>query len=639
MKNRIEKIMAIIMLIALLVNLLPFRSIASFITDINGNADLGVISGSLATYGHELHYANYDNGTYILFCTQFGIKSPSGKTYVYGSDFVAEFKANKPEYERIAEMIYFGYAMNYGLGLPSSYEAQVAACCTQQYVWEAIGAGAPGRDSWNSSYMSSTLYLNWENQTNSYYNQYHSNISFNNTSNKVNIDEEAIFTDSNGVLKDYESFNQSINGVIFSHDRGNNDLKVVVTNEASSSKITFDSINYGLYQLMPNGNVYSSGTMSNYVYFQFTSGTIQNLIFSNYVNPSTFNISIEVQTGDLLIKKENDLGNPVSGCEFELYKDKQCTQKISDEISGDNGEVLFSKLKVGTYFVKEIAVTKGYIIDDTIKEVDIVNGQTSEIEVVNYGPTGEILINKKVVLREDINTSIVDVSDLSGIEFELMAKEDILDYRDSKIIYKKGETIENYNLNEEGTLKITDLPMGEYELKEVKTLDGLVLSDEIHEISFAQEDFITSIYEIKEEILNDTTLFEFSKTDVTGDKELEGAELIVMDENGEIVDSWISTNQTHKIEGLVVGKKYILREEVAPEGFYKTTDIEFEVENTSEIQKIQMIDEQIVKTPNTGDSRNILFFKIIVGISISLLILITTSEIIKKERRKHKSKK
>lgn len=170
MKNKTKKIMAIILLVLTLCSSLPISSFATFITDINSNATFGVISGSLSAYGHELHYANYDGGTYILFCTQYGKTSPTGKEYTYNGEFIAQYKNNRPEYEKIAEMIYFGYTMKYGMGLPTSTEAKRAACATQQYVWEYIhnnidgSSKVPGRDSWNVNYMSSGIYASWLNK-------------------------------------------------------------------------------------------------------------------------------------------------------------------------------------------------------------------------------------------------------------------------------------------------------------------------------------------------------------------------------------------------------------------------------------------------------------------------------------------
>ena len=149
-----------------------------------------------------------------------------------------------------------------------------------------------------------------------------------------------------------------------------------------------------------------------------------------------------------------------------------------------------------------------------------------------------------------------------------------------------------------GNLKIEKLPMGTYELQEVKTLDGLVLNETKYEVKFTQKDTTTKVYTETREVVNDTTLVEISKTTITGDKELEGAELSVIDENGKVIDKWTSSNKTHTIEGLTVGKEYTLREDLAPLGYVKATEVKFRVENTNETQKVVMIDKIVEMTKN-----------------------------------------
>ena len=100
MKMKSKKIMAIISLILVIINFLPINAFATFITDINSNAQFGVISGSLANYGHELHYANYDGGRYLVFCTEYGETSPNGSDYTYNGDFIVHYKSNLPQYEK-----------------------------------------------------------------------------------------------------------------------------------------------------------------------------------------------------------------------------------------------------------------------------------------------------------------------------------------------------------------------------------------------------------------------------------------------------------------------------------------------------------------------------------------------------------
>ena len=77
--------------------------------------------------------------------------------------------------------------------------------------------------------------------------------------------------------------------------------------------------------------------------------------------------------------------------------------------------------------------------------------------------------------------------DLSGVTFQLTAKEDIysLDGRNT-LLYKKGEAVsmdisENgyYVTNELGEIHISGLPLGKYELKEVQELEGYVKNNKV----------------------------------------------------------------------------------------------------------------------------------------------------------------
>lgn len=268
-----------------------------------------------------------------------------------------------------------------------------------------------------------------------------------------------------------------------------------------------------------------------------------------------------------------------------------------------------TKVKAGTYRISEVVIPNGFLKleQEIVFEVNKSNKALEfdkdydayiTVTVANEQPTGTLKIDKSVAIREDVDTSLVDISDLSGIKFKLSAKEDIINYADGSIIYEKGKEVGQYSLTKEGMLLIEKLPMGSYELEEISTLDGLVLDTTKHEIVFKQEDTTTKVYTKEEKLVNDTTSVEFSKTDITGDKELKGATLTVTDSEGNVIDKWISGEKTHKIEGLKVGKTYVLKEEIQVDSYVKATDIKFEVKNTNEVQKVTMIDKlvEVIKT-------------------------------------------
>ena len=260
------------------------------------------------------------------------------------------------------------------------------------------------------------------------------------------------------------------------------------------------------------------------------------------------------------------------------------------------------KLEVGSYAIYELSIPTGFLqLDNPIEfkvegirnyDTDSEGDYIKEIVVKNEQPTGTLTIDKTIALREDVDTSLVDTSDLSDIKFRLTAKEDIIDMADGSKIYEKGQVVGEYNLTKEGTLEVNSIPMGKYELKEIETLKTLILNDTIYDVEFTKQDDTTKVYEVEKDISNDTTLLEISKQDITGEKELIGAKLQVIDEDDNVIDEWISTEKTHKIEGVEIGKQYKLLEITAPEPFVKATEIEFTINETG-VDKVTMIDKVV----------------------------------------------
>ena len=331
------------------------------------------------------------------------------------------------------------------------------------------------------------------------------------------------------------------------------------------------------------------------------------------LNSTTFEIRAtndiyDRATNKILFKKGETISQKVGSTTYTSFTTNADNIVVPDNSynsENDNKAEVTTPLKlpVGSYEITEIKVPEGFLQLDAPVTFEIKNIKDydtdqdgdfiKEIVINNEQPTGTINLDKTIAIRDDVDTSLVDISDLSGIEFKLTSKEDIIDKADGSIIYENGQEIKVYNLNKDGKLTIKDLPMGTYEIEEIKTLDGLVLNTTKYEVKFEQKDLTTKVYDSKLDVTNDTTLVEFSKTDITGEKELPGAKLTVLDSENNVIDTWTSTEKTHKIEGLIAGKEYTLKEEIAPDGYVLATEIKFRVEDTNEIQKVTMIDKVV----------------------------------------------
>lgn len=179
---------------------------------------------------------------------------------------------------------------------------------------------------------------------------------------------------------------------------------------------------------------------------------------------------------------------------------------------------------------------------------------------------------------------------LSGAVFGIYNKNDIL--ADDKVIVEAGTLLQEMTSDEKGLARCTlDLPLGKYFVKELESPAGYVTSDEILEFDASYQGQEIATVTLKAVKKNEPTAFAFTKSDITTGEELDGASLKVIDKDGNIVDEWTSEKKPHSIKRLVVGETYILREEFAPYGYLKAEEITFTVDDTAQIQKVEMKDK------------------------------------------------
>lgn len=445
MKSKIKQISkrAVSTLLSLLIILSVFPTTvfaADYITDMNSNAKFGVISGSYDKYGHEMHYSTYDGKTYIVFCVQYGKTSPDGSTYEYGKDFKKYVNREGDTYEKIADYIAFGYTLQHGDGLPNTKQEWIDACCTQQFVWETLGVN-PTRSSWDNTYMSDSLYKTWLSNTEDLIDLYYNKqISFNGDTKKINLGSSITLTDSNGVLKYYPSFSKTIDKVTFSHTKGENKLNISVADNCTAHSVKFNSASQKIYKNLPDGSAYDEDT-TNYVYFDFDSGSVQNLMFSKKADPQTFKVDINVEFGNLKISKTS---------EDEIIKNISFTIKGNGKTynvkTDSNGNAELKNIPVGTYKVYEGDILR--YVKQTEKSVTVADGNTATISFKNELKKGYIKIQKN---SEDsiVKDFTFSVKGSNGSSYSAKTNADgiatitdvpVYDSNNNKIIYTVQET-------------------------------------------------------------------------------------------------------------------------------------------------------------------------------------------------------
>ena len=308
----------------------------------------------------------------------------------------------------------------------------------------------------------------------------------------------------------------------------------------------------------------------------------------------------ELKRGKIEGIKVNESNEPLENALFGLFAvdtaEFTADNAYMTAVSDENGHFEFDKIPYGEYIVREIEAPTGYILSDESYPVTISeDGEIIEITAVNKPITIEIS-------KQDIYGN------------ELVGAKMQLDNSDGKVVEKWTSDGTNH--------VVTELPAGDYTLKEIAAPDGYVIATDIRftvdvygKITVENVD-ATAVSENGNPLIvmvDDTTKVKISKRDITTDKELAGATLQIIDEDGNVATEWVSTDEAHFIEGkLIAGKEYTLRETIAPDGYEIASEIKFTVNTDGSVTEVVMYDEHTpeleipptvtIDTPNTGVS-------------------------------------
>ena len=276
--------------------------------------------------------------------------------------------------------------------------------------------------------------------------------------------------------------------------------------------------------------------------------------------------------GNVVEIKNND-GEVVEKCEWVSTKEPKYIEGLKTET---------------VYTLRETIAPDGYTIATEFQFTIATDGTvTSEGKTIKAEDTED---GVEILLVEDAPTKVyISKTDITNDKELPGAKLQILD-EDEKVVVLKdndGNPVETLEwVSGEEPKYIEGLPTGKnYILRETISPDGYSIASDtkftIDEKGVVTSTGTTSKAEDGTTVLvveDDLTTVQISKVDTESGAELEGAKIQIIDEKGKVVEEWISTKEVHIVRGLVAGKKYILREQVAPLGYTLTSDTTFSID-------------------------------------------------------------
>lgn len=369
------------------------------------------------------------------------------------------------------------------------------------------------------------------------------------------------------------------------------------------------------------------------------------VVTTNNVINDDKKITITNARNKITISKLDKNGNNLAGAELQLQKLNETTNKYDIvKLKNVNGALIYDengtieswetteqdrniyKLVTGKYKIVELKSPDGYVI-----------GKDISFEVNDEGNVimdNESIDDNKIKVENTKNYISISKTDINGNKLKgavlqlLDSNNNVVKlrkYGTTGLMVDENGTIESWE-TKESAQTIYRLPEGKYKVKEIKAPEGYVLTDEVFEFEVVENGVIKVNNKKSSTLLmsNDKTKVYISKQDITNSQELVGATLVLTDESGTEIETWVSESEPHLIEGLVPGT-YTLTETIAPEGYTKSEEtITFTIDENGALSgNTIMYNTPIPDVEETFSAQSLLFTLIgivLVGSGVGLYI-------------------
>ncbi|MFV1456805.1 SpaA isopeptide-forming pilin-related protein [Bacillus mycoides] len=282
--------------------------------------------------------------------------------------------------------------------------------------------------------------------------------------------------------------------------------------------------------------------------------------------------------GNVEIKKLSDSGKFLPDVEFTVYTadGKEVTKVVTNE----QGIAKVENLPFNKYFFKETKGVEGYLVNETKYPFEISEqGKTLTFTVENKEVKGHVQLLK--VDAENAEKKLV------GVTFLLQNSE--------------GKTVSEHTTDENGLIKVENLPFGSYTFVEKKTLENYVLAKEPIPFEITEHGKTIELVATNKLITGE---LELTKVDIAdGNNKLPNAEFTILNEKGEEVVKGKTNEQGIATFKLPYGK-YTYKETQAPEGYVLHEEtFSFEIKEEGEIIKHTVKNvKKPVPTPETPEN-------------------------------------
>lgn len=300
--------------------------------------------------------------------------------------------------------------------------------------------------------------------------------------------------------------------------------------------VYFDKLKPGAYQVRevsaPSGYVKDDQTYT----VNVTSGTETSFVLKNQAKPGLIITKYDEQTHEVL-----------PDVTFEIYRD---TVLIGSFSTDEMGQIRLTDLQPGTYLVKEVSTSAGYVLDSTPQQIELTAG--GGIKTLTFFNTVKPGIH---IVKVDSRT----MEPLANVKF--------------RISLVGGTFSKEYVTDKNGEIDLTALEPGAYTVEEITAPNGYLMDDDKRIIQINAGENARFVFTNTEK-----PVLSVVKYDAENDSYLAGATFRIakIEDGSHYLDRVTDTNGRISISDLEPGV-YSVKEIAAPSG-YVLNGTEYHVE-------------------------------------------------------------
>ncbi|XBX10707.1 SpaA isopeptide-forming pilin-related protein (plasmid) [Enterocloster clostridioformis] len=302
-----------------------------------------------------------------------------------------------------------------------------------------------------------------------------------------------------------------------------------------------------------------------------------DITFTVHLDGSVDRVIMRDRPTHVKVSKTEQTGiTGLSGAHMEIRKPDG--QPVIRWISDGTPMDIIGRLSAGQdYILHEEMPPDGYAYSEDIPFTVAMDGTVQEL-IMKDRPTVVAVSKKAITGEEEIPGTKLRIETVDGVS-----------------VYEWTSSDEPCVLT--GILKADT----DYVLVETQPAPGYAYSESVR-FHVSRDGSVDQV-----EMRDRPTDVRLSKKQITGEEELPGATMQVVDREGSVIDEWISGDTPHELTGvLTAGETYYLREKLPVPGWAYGQDVLFQVSRDGSVDQVVMRDKpthvEIEKAKSTGGS-------------------------------------